>query len=172
MAKIIKRKEKGNNRHWKNNLDKAYLGAHNLEEGEEMELTIVKFEGEEEVQMQDGSKSPKMVLYFSEDVPKMILNITNASTISALYGVHSEQWINKKIRVFAITGKFFGKTQEALRVRDIIPEREVDIVACAEKMNACTKKTELKALWEGWPKSVQNHPELITLKESLKNKLA
>ena len=88
-TKIITKKVKGNNRHWKNFLDKEYLGSHNLEKGEEMLLTIAKFEGEENVMGQDGKETVKQVLYFKEDAPKMILNITNGSTIAHLCGLRS-----------------------------------------------------------------------------------
>ena len=72
MSKILTAKQKGINRHWKNFLDKDYLGSHNLEEGEELLVTIARFEGEEEVQSADGKKSPKTVLYFKEKVPTAV----------------------------------------------------------------------------------------------------
>jgi hypothetical protein len=81
-TKIIRKKTKAGNRHWKNFLDKDYLGSHNLEKGEEMLLTIERFEGEELVTKVGGDsneKVPKPVLYFREDVPKMIMNITNGN---------------------------------------------------------------------------------------------
>lgn len=172
MTKIITKKEKGGNRHWKNFQDKEYLGAHNLEEGEELELTITKFEGEELVQKTDGAKEAKMVLYFKEDKPKMILNITNAKTLEMLYGSHPDQWTGKKIRISAPKVKAFGSMMNALRIRDFVPGNNVDVVACAEQMNACKNKAELKVVWDAFSTSAKNSPELIALKETLKNKLA
>lgn len=171
-SKILKKKEKGLNRHWKNYLDKDYLGSHNLEEGEEMLLTIAGFEGEEMVQTSDGSKSPKMVLYFKEDKPKMILNITNAMTIGSLYGSHPDKWIGKQIQLFAAQVKAFGKQQEALRIRDFIPKINVDITTWTDKLQVAANLDELKAIWSDFPVSVRNDKDLISIKDEIKARLA
>jgi len=171
-TKIIKRKIKSTNRHWKNYLDKDYLGAHNLEEGEEMLLTIEKFEGEELVQTTDGSKSPKMVLYFKEDKPKMILNITNAATLGSLYGSHPDKWIGRQIQLFAANVKAFGKMQDALRVRDFIPKINVDVNAWQAKLEIATTLAELKAIWSSFPVSVRNDKNLIAIKDEIKKRLS
>lgn len=169
--RILTKKEKGVNRHFKNFLDKDYLGSHNLEKGEEMLLTIAKFEGEEQVITSDGSKSPKMVLYFKEEVPKMILNITNGNTISNLYGTHPDQWIDKQIQVFAAQVKAFGKTQDALRIRDFIPKRDVDIDAFIIRLDACTTLEDLKNTFKSFPVSAQQDPKIVAKKDALKTTL-
>jgi len=170
-VRILSKKEKGQNRHWKNFLDKDYLGSHNLEKNEEMLLTIAGFIGEEEVCTTDGIKSKKPVIYFKEEVPKMIMNITNGNTISALYGSHPEGWIGKQIRVYATAVKAFGKTQDALRIRDFIPKIEVDVVAISEDMEGCKTLAELQAYWRKLPVSARNTQELVDLKDKLKTKL-
>lgn len=162
-SKIITRKEKGNNRHWKNFLDKNYLGSHNLEPGEEMLLTIAKFEGEEMVQKIDGKKDEKVakqVLYFKEPVPKMILNITNGNTIASLYGSHPEGWIGKQIQVYAASVKAFGKTQDALRIRDFVPRIEIDVEAYAKKLQVAKSYDEMKKIWNTFPQSARNNDAL------------
>ncbi len=171
-TKIITEKEKGNDRHWKNFLDKDYLGSHNLEKGEEMLLTISKFDGEEEVQSADGSKKPKPVLYFKEDVPKMIMNITNGNTISALYGSHPDSWIGKQVQVFATPVKAFGKTQDALRIRDFMPTRTVDVATFKGLLAKATTLEELKTIWVKFPTSARNDKELVVEKDTIKNKLS
>jgi hypothetical protein len=147
-TKIIRKKVKAMNRHWKNFQDKDYLGSHNLEEGEEMLLTIAKFEGEEEVVTADGKKT-KMVLYFKEDTQKMILNVTNGTILASLYGSHPEDWIGKQIQLYAASVKAFGKVQDALRIRDFAPKRDVDLANCIAKLNTAKTLSELKAMWEG-----------------------
>lgn len=168
--KIINKKIKGANRHWKNFLDKNYLGSHNLEKGEEMLLTIAKFEGEEEVTTSSG-KSAKPVIYFKEDMPKMIMNITNGNTITSLYGSHPEQWIGKQIQVYAASVRAFGKTQDALRIRDFIPNIKVDVDAYVTKLVVATSFDELKKIWSTFPVSARNDKDLITKKDELKAKL-
>lgn len=171
-TKIIRQKVKANNRHWKNFLDKDYLGSHNLEKGEEMLLTIEKFEGEEEVKSADGSKSKKPVIYFKENVPKMIMNITNGNTISALYGTHPDGWIGKQIQVYAASVKAFGKTQDALRIRDFVPKINVDVSGFISKLEEATTAEELKNIWTKFPVSARNNTELIAKKDELKAKFA
>lgn len=168
QIKIIKKKEKGQNRHWKNFLDKNYLGSHNLEKNEEMLLTIKNFEGEEEIKSKDGSSQFKPVLYFEEDVPKMILNITNGNVLTALYGSHPAQWLGKQIQIYAASVRAFGKMQDALRIRDFIPNIKVDIEANTKLLLEATTPEELKNIWVKLPVSVRNSKELQTKKDELK----
>lgn len=165
--KIISKKEKGTNRHWKNFVDKDYLGSHNLEKGEEMLLTISKFEGEEEVTTADGKKS-KQVLYFKEPVPKMIMNITNGNTLTQLYGSHPDNWIGKQIQVFATEVKAFGKVQDALRIRDFIPKHIIDVQSYVLKLKVAKTVSEMTDIWKLFPSSVRNDKDLIAEAKSLK----
>ncbi len=174
MTKIIKKKEKALNRHWKNFIDKDYLGSHNLEIGEEMLLTIEKFEGEEMVQKVGSGKDekiPKQVLYFKESVPKMIMNITNGNTISALYGPHPDGWIGKKIQVFATPVKAFGKTQDALRIRDFKPKDPVNVEDAKAKLDKATNLEDLAKTWKLLGIAVQENKEVEAYKNVLKEKL-
>ncbi len=171
IKKIIKKKEKGNNRHWKNFLDKNYLGSHNLEPGEEMLLTIEKFVGEEEVKNADGKSSLKQVLYFKEDVQKMIMNITNGNTISLLYGTHPDGWIGKKIQLYSAPVKAFGKTQDALRIRDFVPKEGIDIAVCIAKLNTAKTLEELAIARKSIGKLAQTVKEVEDHKNLLKTKL-
>jgi len=169
-VKILTKVEKGANRHWKNFLDKDYLGSHNLEKGEEMLLTISKFVGEEEVTTAEGKKE-KQVLYFKEDVPKMILNITNGNMLTQLYGSHPEQWIGKQIQVYAARVKAFGKEQDALRIRDFVPKIAVDVDTYSSKLMEAKNLDDLKRIWTSFPVSARNNKELITRKDNLKGTL-
>lgn len=171
MTKIITKKEKGLNRHWKNFVDKNYLGSHNLEPGEELLATIEKFIGEEEVKNADGKASLKTVLYFREDIPKMIMNITNGNTISALYGTHPDKWAGKQVLIYATPVKAFGKTQDALRIRDMVPKISVDISGYISKLEKATDGISMKAIWDSFPASAKNDPNLFKEKEILKAKL-
>lgn len=166
-VKILTKTEQGQDRHWKNFLDKAYLGSHNLEKGEELLLTIAKFEGEEMVQTQEG-KQPKQVLYFVEDVPKFIMNITNGTIIAHLYGNAPSGWIGKKIQIYSARVKAFGKEQNALRVRDFIPEPSVDIDGSVATLRKATNLAELKEAFSKLPRSAQNNEQVVAVKDKLK----
>lgn len=169
-VKILTKVEKGGNRHWKNYLDKDYLGSHNLEAGEEILLTIEKFEGEEQVKTQDGTKE-KQVLYFKEDVPKMIMNVTNGTTLSNLYGSHPDQWVGKQIQVYSAKVRAFGKMQDALRIRDFVPKRTVNVTLFTDKLMEAKDLNELKAIWSGLPTSAKNDPEVAKRKDMIKAQL-
>lgn len=174
-TKIITKKEKGVNRHWKNFIDKDYLGSHNLETGEEMLLTIAKFEGEELVQKQGGKgdeKVSKQVVYFKEDAPKLILNITNGTTIASLYGSHPDQWIGKQIQVYAASVKAFGKTQDAIRIRDFVPKINVDVARYTKLIDGATTLDGLRDVWSGFPVSARESSELIGIKDAKKASLS
>jgi hypothetical protein len=166
-VKLISKKEKGTNRHWKNFVDKDYLGSHNLEKGEEMLLTISRFEGEEEVTTADGKKV-KQVIYFKEPVPKMILNITNGNTLTSLYGSHPDSWIGKQVQLYAASVKAFGKTQDALRIRDFVPKHEVDVASFVVKLKTAKTVAELETVWKTFPTSVRSNQELIEQAKGLK----
>jgi hypothetical protein len=173
-TKIITKKEKGANRHWKNFLAKDYLGSHNLEAGEEMLLTIARFEGEEMVNKVDGKKDekvPKPVLYFKENVPKMILNITNGTTIANLYGTHPDAWIGKQIQIYAAEVRAFGKTQDALRIRDFKPKFDVDATTYTAKLDQAKDQAELLKIFRTFPQSAQNDAAIKTHASTLKAKL-
>lgn len=167
-TKIIKKKEKGTNRHWKNFLDKNYLGSHNLEIGEEMLVTIDRFEGEEEIKDTKGGKSLKPVLYFKEEVPKMIMNITNGNTISALYGSHPDKWIGKQIQVYSTQVPFGKKQVDGLRIRDFIPKINVNSNAHIEKLLTATTLEELKNIFKSLPVSAQKDEMVVAKKDELK----
>lgn len=170
-TKIIRKKIKATNRHWKNFIDKDYLGSHNLEQGEEMLLTIAKFEGEEKVKTAEG-ESIKQVLYFKEGVPKMILNITNGTMIASLYGPQPDKWIGKQIQVYAASVAAFGKTQDALRIRDFVPRIDVDVKTHLAQLTAAKTVAELEAAWKALPQSVRTNKDLIAAGKELKAKLA
>ena len=58
----------------------------------------------------------KFVLVFQECKP-LILNKTNARTISLLYGEDTENWLGKKITLFTTEVSFRGETTVGIRVR-------------------------------------------------------
>lgn len=104
--------------HWKELSDSPYLGAYSLQPGQELQLTIAKA-GAEQVTSADGSKEVCRVIHFKEKgVKPMIVNSTNAKTISKLAGTpYLENWPGTEIQVYAEKVKAFGEVVEALRIR-------------------------------------------------------
>jgi hypothetical protein len=90
-----------------------YLKSGDLEE--DLTLTIKSIIQEN---IGQGEKQEvKPILYFSETEKGMVLNKTNANTISSLYGPETDAWPGKRITVFATEVDFAGKQTLALRVR-------------------------------------------------------
>jgi hypothetical protein len=71
---------------------------------------------------QGESKEHKPVVYFHEIEKGMVLNKTNATTISSMYGPETDNWPGKKISVFATEVDFQGKQTLSLRVRTRSPQ--------------------------------------------------
>ena len=111
--------------HWKKLQNPNYLGAYELQPGQELTLTISKVK-EELVIGSDGKKENCSVMYFAEKgVKPMILNVTNSKTIAKLYGSpYVEDWAGKAIIIYSTEVKAFGEIVEALRIRDYLPKLE------------------------------------------------
>jgi hypothetical protein len=88
---------------------------------EDLTLTI-KSVAIEEVGSGDNTEQ-KPVLYFDETEKGMVLNKTNAETISTLHTPETDNWIGNKITLFATEVDFGGKQTLALRVRMRAPKK-------------------------------------------------
>jgi hypothetical protein len=98
------------------NINKAYksnyLKAADIDD-EEIVVTIA-----EDVQMQDINGEEKPILYFNEFEQGLVLNKTNASTISqVLNSSETKDWVGKQVVLFVATVDFQGKATEAIRVK-------------------------------------------------------
>jgi hypothetical protein len=118
--------------HWKKLYNPDYLGAYSLDPGKDMILTI-KTVKNEIVKGPDGKKEECMVMSFAENVKPMIINATNAKTITKLYKTpYIEEWQGRKIQIFSDEVKAFGDIVEALRIRPFIPNQTVVSTKCAD----------------------------------------
>lgn len=70
-----------------------------------------------------GSGDQKPVLYFRGKNKGVVLNKTNASNISLLYGDETDAWIGKQITLFTTWVDFQGRSVQAIRVRPVRPEQ-------------------------------------------------
>ncbi|CCD89873.1 protein of unknown function [Bradyrhizobium sp. ORS 285] len=172
-----KKKTEGNT-HWKNLFEYEYLGSHNLMPDEELVGEISKIV-EEEIGRKVRKKGEKdkeilPVIYFKEAaVPKMVLNKTNAATISKLYGPYTDKWIGKRIQIFSAEVNAFGEKVTALRVRDSIPADTAPAPVTNElkQMRACKTLRDLQAYFVALPNEKKAHPDILALKEELKTTL-
>lgn len=78
----------------------------------------------------DGKRDRKPVLYFREDVKALVLNKTNAGTITTIVGSDElDEWIGHKITLVAREVEFSGKQVWAIRVS--LPRRTANRAATA-----------------------------------------
>ncbi|TQI68974.1 hypothetical protein [Clostridium sp. KNHs216] len=112
--------------HWKKLQNPDYLGAYALEPGQDLIATI-KSVGEEKVIGSDGKKEECTVVHFAErDIKPMVLNVTNAKTISKIYKTpYIEDWHGCKIQIYVAQVKAFGDVVDALRIRPYKPDVKV-----------------------------------------------
>lgn len=118
--------------HWKQLANYDYLGAYSLKNGEDKIVTIKKIVTEL-VTGNAGRKDNCIVAYFSDEEKPMILNKTNCKTIQKIYGTPLiEEWVGKKIVLFASTTSLAGETVECLRIRPYPPAADNPAPKCEE----------------------------------------
>ena len=125
--------------HWKKLTNPDYLGAYALLPGEDLIVTI-KDVTQGDVIGTGGKKEKKTVVVFEENgIKPMVLNRTNAKTITKLYKTpYLEQWKGKKIQIYIEHDiQAFGETVDGIRVRPFLPKEDKPICsACKQEIQA------------------------------------
>lgn len=102
-------------------MDKNYLGAWDVPDGEDLILTIDKA-ARDDVKNERGTER-KLTIHFVEDFKPMILNATNSKAISEACGsTKVETWAGKRIAIYTTKVTAFGGTTDALRIRNYPPK--------------------------------------------------
>lgn len=114
--------------HWKQMVNLDYIGAYALTDGKDLTLTIDHVV-RENVTGNNGKKEQCMVLYFKErDYKPMILNRTNAKSITTLVGSpYIEDWTGHRVTLYATTTRLGGDVVECLRIRPTVTETTAPI---------------------------------------------
>jgi hypothetical protein len=100
-----------------------WLRAADIDEmaDEDSQTAIVTIDRVEMAEVgQDQQEKP--VVYFRGIEPGMVLNKTNASSISKLLGNDTDEWTDKKIGLFTTEVDFSGQQVLAIRVRLKLPK--------------------------------------------------
>lgn len=107
-----------------------YLGAPDLR-GKDVTLTISRLQVD--TLKTDKGDEKKPVIYFEETAAKarkagspdkekrLVLNKTNMRSIAALYGFEANDWVGKRIVLYATRDRAFGKIVDCIRVREQAP---------------------------------------------------
>ena len=146
--------------HWRNLTDMSHLRAECFAPKEKKVLTI-KSVYSDKVTDSNGRVEVKPVASFEEDVLPMVLNVTNCKTIESLYGTGNiNEWVGKKIQVFATTTKVGTRTGvPCLRIEKVIPTSNEVKYYCS----VCGKEIS-KATYEG---SIKKYGKAFCSKECL-----
>ena len=66
---------------------------------------------------QGKDKEKKAVLYFEKGPKGLVLNVTNANTITKVYGDDTANWAGKPIEIYPTQTEFRGDMVDAIRIR-------------------------------------------------------
>jgi hypothetical protein len=78
---------------------------------------------------QGKDKEKKPVLYFEKGPKGFVLNVTNANTITKVYGDDTANWTGKPIEIYPTQTEFRGDMVDAIRVR--VPDAEPSATTAA-----------------------------------------
>ncbi len=87
-----------------------YLKASDLS-GSEVTVTM------DEVRMAELGSEQKPILYFKGKEKGLVLNKTNANTISGMFGPNTEAWKGNRIIIFPTQTDFQGRQVACIRVK-------------------------------------------------------
>lgn len=99
------------------------LKASDLPAGKQARVTIEKCE-EVMFKEEDGKDKPKIRLSFKGKEKGLILNKTNAMSISHVYGPDTDGWIDKEVFLYSTKVDFGGQMVDAIRIN--IPLQTAD----------------------------------------------
>lgn len=110
--------------HWKQLQNNDWIGAYALQDGQDLTLTIDKAM-QEQVTGNNGKREMCLTVHWVErDYKPMIVNRTNAKTITKVTGSpYIEDWHGKAITLYVDTTRLGGDIVECLRVRPYAPKQ-------------------------------------------------
>jgi hypothetical protein len=72
----------------------------------------------EKMKDKDGNEEEKPVIYFNEQTKGMVLNRTNANTLTHLYGSETDKWVGQRVVLGTEIVTAFGESKPALRFKN------------------------------------------------------
>ncbi len=103
--------------HYKELTGKPYLSAEDLPENKDVLVIIEAAEREEAFNPRTKKPEPIGVLKFKGKFLKMVINTTNAKTISTGYGNETTAWIGKEIIIYRTMTRLGRDQVPCIRVK-------------------------------------------------------
>lgn len=130
-----------------------------------------------------GNKTDGYFIEFLEPYKPMVVNSVNRKTISSIVKTLKNctstesrnigNWAGVQIELFFDANiKMMGQMTGGIRIKPISPIAHLSDVNGSKILNESTTLDELKNNWSKLTKQEQSLPTIITLKETLKNKLS
>jgi len=99
-----------------------YLKASDIPAGVQAKVVIASCEM---VEMDNnGKKENKIALNFQGKDKQLLLNKTNAGSISHVYGPDTDNWIGKEINMFSTKVDYAGQMVDAIRLNVFKPNQD------------------------------------------------
>lgn len=118
-----------------------WLKSGDIPEDADLVLTINKVEVKEVGQGEEAEQKP--VIFFNETDKGMVLNKTNAGTISKLYTPETDAWIGNRIALFATEVDFGGNQTLAIRIRMKAPVNKPSREGLLSRFSELKKEAEV-----------------------------
>ncbi len=90
-------------------------------QGQDVTVSIARFAMES---VDDDAGELKPVLYFQGHQRGLVLNKTNALSISDLYGTETDTWLNQPVTLFPTQCQYGPKMVDCIRVRPFSPAQQ------------------------------------------------
>ena len=100
-----------------------YLKAADIPSGRPVPVVVRSVEMEA-IETEHGSLEDKPILYFMDKTKGLVLNRTNAATLSELYGDETDSWVGQRIDIIATDTTFRGRMVPCLRLRNAETQAE------------------------------------------------
>jgi hypothetical protein len=114
--------------HYKAFFDKEYLGAWDLPRDITVQIEAVtkaKLEGTGQIKA-----NSKPILAFRGTEKRLIVNATIGATIAGMYGPQTEDWVGKRVTLYATQcSSKGGQMVDCVRVRPAIPKGKAEALA-------------------------------------------
>lgn len=127
---------------WEKTVNKDYLGAYSLDNGEGYQDIVVKIINIANGLIKSDRGEESAMIAFLENQKPMILNKTNMKTLTRLFkSPYIEDWAGKNVILTVKKIKAFGEYVDALRIGTRLPD--------------LPELTPMHQKWEGAKKSIE-----------------
>lgn len=122
---------------WRNHYGFRFMSSEDLEDGQEVTLTISGCTREAAVNPVTKEEKELIALHFEETDRMMALNVTNAKTIQKLVGTPQvDKWAGSPLTIYKDRVMAFGSMKDCIRVKQAAKRRGVAAVQQASAEEA------------------------------------